>query len=162
MHKRVYGCTVLSRSDAPTNLMKLLSDSKGERPFVTRRNVSGEKAFAFVDALITTVLCFMFTHETDSQVFSINEITSCLEIPDEDAGRALMFMYIRGLVVEIDYDDGTAAYQLTQRGLDLAWDVFSLEDRTKCKWRVGLAVDDGTGLLVPILLNPYPPVLFEN
>lgn len=157
-----YGCKVLTRSDMPTNLLNVLHDCEGERTFITKRSVRGDKETSFVDALISTVLCFMFLHKMDGQEFPLSEITSCLEITEEDAGRALMFMYVHGLVKEIDYDDGRSTYQLTQRGIDLAWELFSLEERNKCEWKVGLAVDNETNLLVPILLTPNPFVLFEN
>ena len=157
-----YGCRILTRNDMPSNLLKVLSDCKGERTFIIRRDVHGGKETSFVDELITAVLCFMFQHETRGQEFPITEIAASLELSHEDAGRALMFLYVRGLVKEIDYDNGMSTYQLTQRGLDLASGVFSLEERNQCKWKVGLAVDDESDLLVPILLSPNPFVLFEN
>lgn len=156
------GSNVFTRTNMPPNLLKVLFNCKGESSFVTKKEVCGGRETSFVDTLISTVLCFMFLHKMEAQEFPIDEITSCLELSEEDVGRALIFMYVHGLVREIDYDDGTSTYQLTQRGIDLAWSIFSLEEKNRCKWKVGLAVDDETDLLVPILLSPNPFVLFEN
>ena len=154
--------TVIIRPDPPSNLMRALFDCKGERPFITESKVVGNRLTALVDTLVSTVLCFMFLHETEDQEFRIEDITSNLELSQEDVGRALMFLYIHGLVLEIDRLDGPVTYMLTERGIDLACRFFFLEEMTKCAWKVGLGIDEETRLMVPVLLSPNPFVIIEG
>jgi len=155
------GRDFVTRPDPPRGLLRLLFNCSAGVSFITYRASAGSKKFAYVDSLIATVLCYMFLHETPREdEFDISEITSGLEISKEDAARALMFMYIHGLVCEIQYADGAFSYMLTNRGCRLAWDIFMMEENCNCAWRVGIAVTDETYELIPILLCPNPPVVF--
>jgi predicted DNA-binding transcriptional regulator len=155
------GRDIVTRPDPPAGLLRLLFNCSAGVSFITYSASSGLRKLAYVDSLIATVLCYMFLHETPREdEFDIGEITSGLEISKEDAARALMFMYIHGLVCEIQYENGTITYLLTNRGCRLAWDIYTLEDQNKCAWKVGIAIDDETHELIPILLCPHPPVIF--
>ncbi len=155
------GRDFVTRPDPPAGLLDLLSDCSADVSFITYRASSGTRKLAYVDHIIATVLSFMFLHETSREdEFDIREITSGLEISKEDGARALMFMYIHGLVCEIQYESGGITYMLTNRGCRLAWDVFMMEDDNRCAWKVAIAIDDQTHQLIPILLCPNPPVIF--
>ena len=153
----------VTRPDPPAGLMRLLFNCSAGVSFITYRASSGIRKLAYVDSLIATVLCYMFLHETPREdEFLVREITYGLEITEEDAARALMFMYIHGLVCEIQYENGTITYLLTNRGCRLAWDIYALEDQNRCAWKVGIAIDDETNELIPILLCSNPPVIFDK
>lgn len=157
------GHDFVTRPDPPKGLLRLLFNCSAGVSFITYRATAGSKKFAYVDPIIATVLCYMFLHETPREnEFDIGEITSGLEISREDVARALMFMYIHGLVCEIQYADGAFSYMLTNRGCRLAWDIFMMEENCNCAWRVGIAVTDETHELIPILLCSNPPVVFEK
>ena len=155
------GRDFVTRPDPPRGLLQLLFNCSAGVSFITYRASSGQKKLAYVDPIIATVLCYMFLHETPREdEFDISEITFGLEISKEDAARSLMFMYIHGLVCEIQYADGSFSYMLTNRGCRLAADIFTMEDDCKCAWRVGIAITGETHELIPIMLSPNPPVVF--
>ena len=163
MREYFRGFDIVSRPDPPSGLMRLLFHCSAGVSFITYKAVKGTKRnLGYVDPMISTVLCFMFIHDADNKVdFDVYEISRELEISVEDVARALMFMYIHGLVCEVQYCDGAITYALSDTGCSLAWEIFCLEDRTKCAWKVGIAEDDRSLRLIPILLCPNPPVLFE-
>ena len=153
----------VTRPDPPGGLLKLLFNCSAGVSFITYRASSGVRKLAYVDSIIASVLCYMFLHETPREdEFDIREITAGLEISEEDAARALMFMYIHGLVCEIQYQTGIFSYMLTNRGCRLAWDIFMMEENCNCAWNVGIAIDDRAHELIPILLCQNPPVVFDK
>ena len=75
------GRDFVTRPDPPRGLLRLLFNCSAGVSFITYRASAGSKKLAYVDPIISSVLCYMFLHETPREdEFLVTEITYGLEI----------------------------------------------------------------------------------